>query len=282
MRELELENLAIEKQAEKYRKTRESLEKIGKAQTMGATRDILADWFPILTKSIEEEQDKMRKAGPYKSYHYETVFLSLPADKIAIITMHEALRELSKAESMLYVKLSIALGDSIQKEYIKMLKVKKYTQIKKERKLMFKEAKNNGIQEIDYTVLNKNALTTFPKLPHEDLGKIGGILLYHLIDNCKFIHQKKEIPAFLHELQVKKKNQLTGMVRCHPAILQQIELQHDLRESLHTRFMPMVIKPKPWTDYNVGGFLTQELHVLRSKGSNMQVYLYLYYNSWMY
>lgn len=60
MRELELENLAVETQAKKYKKTRENLEKIGKAQNMGATKDILASWFPQLTKSFEEEQNKMR------------------------------------------------------------------------------------------------------------------------------------------------------------------------------------------------------------------------------
>lgn len=27
---------------------------------MGATKDILASWFPQLTKSFEEEQNKMR------------------------------------------------------------------------------------------------------------------------------------------------------------------------------------------------------------------------------
>lgn len=111
----------------------------------------------------------------------------------------------------------------------------------------------------------------YPKLPHEYLGKIGGILLYHLTENCKIIYQNKEVPAFLHEYQVKKQNQLTGVIKCHPFVLQQIENEHEMRESLHTRFLPMVIKPKPWTSYNNGGFLTQEVSILRSKGSKMQI-----------
>lgn len=72
--------------------------------------------------------------------------------------MHETLKELLSNDSCNFVRLSSLLGDSVQKEYISMLKVKKYTEIKKERKLMFKRAKD-GSQDIDYSILNKNAFT---------------------------------------------------------------------------------------------------------------------------
>ncbi|KIM89933.1 hypothetical protein PILCRDRAFT_812715 [Piloderma croceum F 1598] len=72
-------------------------------------------------------------------------------------------------------------------------------------------------------------------------------------------------PAFFHSYEYSRGHKL-GVIKLNPAIANRIA-EDGLRETLHPRHLPMLVKPKPWITDEEGGYLNNKTSVMRFKDS---------------
>ena len=60
-------------------------------------------------------------------------------------------------------------------------------------------------------------------------------------------------PAFFHSYEYLRGHKL-GVIKLNPIVAERMA-KDGLRETLHPRHLPMLVKPKPWLSYNEGGYL---------------------------
>ncbi|KAH7922516.1 DNA/RNA polymerase [Leucogyrophana mollusca] len=75
-------------------------------------------------------------------------------------------------------------------------------------------------------------------------------------------------PAFYHAYEYVRGQKL-GVVRLNPVVAERIA-KDGLRETLHPRHLPMLVPPKPWVDYDKGGYLYNKSAAMRFKDSQEQ------------
>jgi DNA-directed RNA polymerase len=63
----------------------------------------------------------------------------------------------------------------------------------------------------------------------------------------------EEQPAFFHSYEYLRGHKL-GVIRLNPEVAERMS-RDGLRETLHPRHLPMLVKPKPWLSYDQGGYL---------------------------
>ncbi|EEB97159.1 hypothetical protein MPER_03573, partial [Moniliophthora perniciosa FA553] len=79
-------------------------------------------------------------------------------------------------------------------------------------------------------------------------------------------------PAFYHAY-VHQRGQKLGVIRLNPTVSDRMS-KDAVRETLHPRHLPMLIKPKPWLNYNEGGYMYNRVSAMRYKDSvEQQSYL---------
>lgn len=76
-------------------------------------------------------------------------------------------------------------------------------------------------------------------------------------------------PAFSHAYQYVRGTKL-GIIKVNPAVAERMD-SDPLRITLHPRFLPMVVKPKPWLSWNSGSYLVHSTHIMRTKDSDEQI-----------
>ncbi|EIN05775.1 DNA/RNA polymerase [Punctularia strigosozonata HHB-11173 SS5] len=82
----------------------------------------------------------------------------------------------------------------------------------------------------------------------------------------------EEHPAFYHSYEYMKGHKL-GIIRLNPVVAERMA-KDNLRDTLHPRHLPMLVKPKPWLDHNQGGYIYNKTSAMRFKESREQeVYL---------
>lgn len=63
-------------------------------------------------------------------------------------------------------------------------------------------------------------------------------------------------PAFFHSYEYSRGQKL-GVIKFNPAVAMRIA-KDDVREILHPRHLPMLVKPKPWLNHEEGGYLNNK------------------------
>lgn len=107
---------------------------------------------------------------------------------------------------------------------------------------------------------------------------IGSFLIDRLIDVAKVIRTgtnkrtgelvEEEQPAFTHSYEYVRGYKL-GIIRLNPVVAERMA-KDNIRETMHPRHLPMLIKPKPWLGYNEGGYIYNKSQVMRFKDSQEQ------------
>jgi DNA-directed RNA polymerase len=60
-------------------------------------------------------------------------------------------------------------------------------------------------------------------------------------------------PAFIHSYEYLRGSKL-GVIKLNPAVADRMA-KDSIRETIHPRHLPMLVKPKPWLSYDDGGYL---------------------------
>ena len=68
------------------------------------------------------------------------------------------------------------------------------------------------------------------------------------------VHSSEDQPAFTHSYEYVRGKKL-GIIRLNSVVGERMA-RDSIRETLHPRHLPMLVPPKPWEDYDKGGYLT--------------------------
>lgn len=109
-------------------------------------------------------------------------------------------------------------------------------------------------------------------------AKVGSFLVDALMDVAIVVRSRtikgtgevltEEQPAFFHSYEYLRGHKL-GVIRLNPEVAERMS-RDGLRETLHPRQLPMLVKPKPWLSHDQGGYLYSRSSVMRFKESQEQ------------
>ncbi len=93
--------------------------------------------------------------------------------------------------------------------------------------------------------------------------RVGSFLVDRLMDVAKVIRTgtnrrtgelvQEEQPAFSHTYEYLRGYKL-GIIKLNPVVAERMA-KDSMRDTMHPRHLPMLVKPKPWLNYNEGGYI---------------------------
>ncbi|KAI8377793.1 uncharacterized protein BYT42DRAFT_546425 [Radiomyces spectabilis] len=313
--QMELERQGYDVALQRLMHLREaSLERGDMLNAMNLTplKKTLWEWHEHLAPLIKEELERCENAGPRETERrmYGPFLKLLPPEKLSIITILELLRLHNSsgiADGMKTARAIIDVGKAVEMEY-------NATQIKKSsskllsrqqevhslfasgklfnmtlRKVHMKLAREQeSVRElIDSSdgdtggMLGADGWT--PAWPSTIRAKVGSVLTSLLIESSKIPVPSRDpetgakiieqIPAFFHTYQYVRGKRV-GIIKFSDPLTQLIS-REPLRDTLHPRLLPMIVHPRPWLSYNLGGYLMSKTTCMRIKNSPEQlVYLH--------
>lgn len=111
---------------------------------------------------------------------------------------------------------------------------------------------------------------------HAIHARVGAVLCELLLDSAKIVVQQEDTstgvsepslkPAFLRETAFAKGKQV-GVISLHPSMVE--IMTREPPSHLIAKQLPMVSKPRPWTGFTEGGYLSSDTPFLRSKTGDM-------------
>ncbi|CEL52694.1 DNA-directed RNA polymerase, mitochondrial [Rhizoctonia solani AG-1 IB] len=82
-------------------------------------------------------------------------------------------------------------------------------------------------------------------------------------------HYSEDQPAFMHSYEYIRGKKL-GVIKLNPVVGEKMA-RDSIRDTLHPRHLPMLVKPQPWEDFDKGGYLKLRSTVMRIKDSPEQL-----------
>lgn len=76
-------------------------------------------------------------------------------------------------------------------------------------------------------------------------------------------------PAFSHAYQYVRGTKL-GIIRVNPAVAERLD-NDPMHKTMHPRYLPMIVKPKPWLSWNSGCYLLHHTTLMRMRDAPEQV-----------
>ncbi|KAJ3514954.1 hypothetical protein NLJ89_g2072 [Agrocybe chaxingu] len=113
-------------------------------------------------------------------------------------------------------------------------------------------------------------------------SRVGAVLVECLMDVAEVLRTKvdpktNEIhtesqPAFFHGYEYQRGQKL-GVLKLNPIVTERMA-KDSLARTVHPRHLPMLVKPRPWLNYNDGGYIYNKCNAMRFKDSlEQEVYL---------
>ena len=297
-RQVEMEENVVDAAMDRWRAENEHMMKMGistglRTKSMGA---ILWTWHTALLAEVKKELEEIKNAfvsgdqpGNDDRMVYGPYLESVNVERISattVITTLELLVQQGITDGIWFGKLAKDIGTRLAAE----------TQAASERKRSKLRRSENGAVKQRQQVLQRlyKGDTMFkdtnnpPKVIDDPEGlkdklaewplairvQIGALLVARLLDVAKIDVSKKEIgskniksreAAFKHEIKSRKGRPL-GVITAHPELVQKL-IKEPPRYAVGAR-LPMLVPPKPWTNFREGGYLQYATPVMRSKGND--------------
>lgn len=292
-RQVKIETEAWEKAANEYRELLMDMCKQKLAPNLPYMKSLFLGWFEPLRDSIVKEQE-LCKLGKNKGT-YGPYFGQLPADMMAVITMHKMMALLmtgGDSGCARVVQAACTVGDAIEQE-VRIHKILEKTKKKgKEDKEVESEAVLKQQEQLRKTVtmlIKKQKLPAVRKIvAQQDVkswsqdakAKVGSRLIELLMQTAYIQPPVDQLengppdvrPAFVHTLKtvMKEKTKVGrryGVIQCDPLVFKGLD-----RTARHMviPYMPMLIPPVKWTGYDKGAHLFLPSYVMRTHGAKQQ------------
>jgi DNA-directed RNA polymerase len=299
----ESSDIAIEKFLESY----ESLQDMGMTHKLNFARTYMIRWFPELCRVIKMEQEKCMQpnlSGDRQSYG--PYILKLSPEKLALIALCELMkcvlksaliREEGFSESVsTYFIISKILFESIGKTVNMQLQYdQEERMIHKRIQEQMKEAQshnyNGKVMFVKRAEMMKKYATDkilkkrqSAKENEESMSKtiqyqVGALLTFFIKETAKIKNLNGEVDNLIslsyNNLKEKSKgvNKVVGVCKINEdfmlSVVRDIEKQDSLYIQLE-RSLPMIYKPAPWVDAEIGGYYQKPTNVMRVENSYLQ------------
>lgn len=294
-RQRSIEENSVEVAVDRWRKADEELRKIG-IHTSLQSKPLTAlmwKWYEALLPVLEAELAECRKLlskpttrRDHDRYHYGPYLELLPISKVAALTILHTVTQMpqnrrdkrSATEKYRFEqklgRLTTSLAGAIRDECVLESSKTKSVQQKGNR-----SRSNFGSKQLRRTKKAKKAskaeqkkqeLMASLEWPQDTKVQFGAMLVAKLLETAQLPvtrphpRTKEKItqmqPAFLHRVQYEHGKRV-GMLVANPALMKKFESE-PLGSFLAKR-MPMVVEPKPWTEWANGGYIHYSNPVLR-------------------
>ncbi|KAK9700271.1 hypothetical protein RND81_08G228700 [Saponaria officinalis] len=297
-RQIKLETESWQQAANEYRELLADMCKHSLAPNLPYVKALFLGWFEPLRDSIMEDQELIRQGKSRAAYG--PYFDLLPADMMAIITMHKLMGMLMTGSGhgdAKVVHAACAIGEAIEQE----VRIHRFLEKKKKKKGDKVKNADEGVpgdEVLKQQQLRKNVDSLIKKQKRrqalqiitsndemkswgtETRAKVGSRLIELLIKTA-FIQppasQSAEDfpnirPAFVHSLRnvgpdSKKTSRRYGVIACDPQVIKGLE---KTPRHIVISYMPMLVPPEKWTGYDRGAYLVLRSFVMRTHGSKHQ------------
>ncbi|QRW12717.1 DNA-dependent RNA polymerase [Ceratobasidium sp. AG-Ba] len=305
-RQVKLEESAIETTVERLRHEMEKLDKLelGAASMMknASLQTWMCQWMKATEESlvtdIEEqavkEQGRVSTSNPVDAPLTPFLRLLHPS-KLAVITILELMRLHGTggvAEGMKTGRALVSVGKAVEvecravwgrKQRRAMIdKDKENTKDKGKGKKSEKDTEEKVESEAPVDLVESNHLGNLvagmPEWTQVVRVRLGSFLVDRLMANATVTrkgvdsagnHVEEVQPAFTHGYEYIRGKKL-GVIRLNPMVNERMA-RDSVRETIHPRHLPMLVKPRPWEDYDKGGYLTLKSMMMRVKDSFEQL-----------
>lgn len=292
---MKIETEAWESAAKEYSELLADMCERKLAPNLPYVKSLFLGWFEPLRDQILVEQERCRDA--LKKPAVAPYFDRLPADMMAVITMHKLMSLLMTAGGgdgcVRVVQAACQIGEAIEQE----VRIHKF--LEKTRKRSDKDRKNE-VEPVtkDQEVLRKKVTTLMKKQKlgqvrkivrgqddskpwgQDNQAKVGSRLIELLMETAYIqppVNQSADDPpdirpAFVHSLknvtvEQQKLAKRYGVIECDPLVRQGLD-----RTARHMvmPYMPMLVPPLNWTGYDKGAHLILPSYIMRTHGAKQQ------------
>lgn len=301
MRQLQIERDATDAAVARWKIEDEKLQEMGIHGTLMSkpVQALMWQWHSALLPRIKKEQAKTKEVltspGPDNQndprHHYGPYLELCKPEKLAAITITRVIQSIARNEretttGLKVTNLAMSIGEAIRAEAHTDAVHKYVGQRKKERRLARRAMLDSlSLQQqpnINADPLLNNTSTSGSLEPHlrKDIPttiklRLGSMLLEQFLQSA-FITLTIEDPksgkrltsnqaAFHHHVGFSN-GKRTGWIMAHQEILS--KLVRDSTHSIQSSKLPMVFEPKPWTDFEEGGYYTSPTSVIRTKNAD--------------
>lgn len=290
MRQRKLETDAVQSAIDRWRRESEKMKNAHIDQSAQKLGPILWEWQQQLSAKLKFELDNMANAGKSTGQAEETrgcyvaYLKALKPEKLAAVTILSTLSTMNKfgvEKGIRLGNLVLFLGQAVQEEVTaQRIESKKPYKHSPRRSQMVEKLLSNRKSKVGRIIWQAHVdelQETSPDIvwPTGTEAGVGAFLVSILLDVAK-VRAEKEHPqtkekfvslqsAYQHTYQLEKGRRI-GYVHLNPVIAEKI--RREPVGDLIAKHLPMVSKPKPWTGFRTGGFLTQKTCALRVKSSD--------------
>ncbi|KAB5544703.1 hypothetical protein DKX38_012815 [Salix brachista] len=303
-RQIKMETEAWEQAAQEYQEMLEDMCEQKLAPNLPYVKSLFLGWFEPLRDAIVAEQELCKRN---LRVSHRAHFSDLPADMMAVITMHKLMGLLMTGNggsaSIRVVQAASVVGEAIEHEG----RIHKFLEKTKKRKNVedkISEVKSDAAIEEgkkltkEQEKLRKKVTTLIKKqkvqqvrrivkghgdsLPwgQEEHCKVGSRLIQLMIETAYIQPPIDQIgdgppdirPAFVHTLKTitkdtQKSSRRYGVIECDPLVRKGLEKS---ARHMVIPYMPMLVPPLNWTGYDQGAHLFLPSYVMRIHGSKQQ------------
>jgi len=232
----------------------------------------LEEDIPVLIKGEDRHPSYSGSTSERKPTQPLGPFLSLMTpEKLSLITIHEIMRLQGSggvADGMKTARGLISVGSAVELEY--------KAQLCKENNLpvptITRAGESGYFSRYSYRALHARRVTARKYTENAEEWtsdwtqvvrvRVGSFLVDRLMDVAKVIRTgtnkrtgepvEEEQPAFLHSYEYLRGFKL-GVIKLNPAVAERM-VKDSIRDTMHPRHLPMLVNPKPWLNYNEGGY----------------------------
>ncbi|KAJ4001173.1 DNA/RNA polymerase [Lentinula boryana] len=251
------------------------------------------DWHTKLQDRLNEEIQNIKLIEDKKEDRLQlSPYLSLvKPERLSLITIFEIMRLQGSggvSEGMKTTRALIAVGKAVENEYKAQICKKNNIDLP-----TIGRVGNNGyFSNLGYNSLLERRIVAARHMSDGEAwtaawtqatrAKIGGILVECLMDVAKVTRSAThkvtnevltEVQPAFHHTYEHSRGQKLGVIRLNPVVSERLS-NDNVRDTIHPRHLPMLVKPKPWLGLKKGGYMFSEVSAMRFKESvEQQSYL---------
>lgn len=293
-RQVKVETEAWNEAAKEYQELLADMCEQKLAPNLPYMKSLFLGWFEPLKDAIKADQDfaKVMKNRPV----YASCFEQLPADMMAVITMHKLMGLLmtgTGSGSVTVVQAACQIGEAMEHE----AKIRRFLEKSKKKPAMNSNDEDDvakAQQRLAKKVTNLMKKQKVQKVREIVKGqddskpwgqdnqvKVGCRLIQLLMETAYIQPPADQSadgppdirPAFIHTQETVCKDSLKGIrrrygvIQCDPLVRKGLE---KTARHMVIPYMPMLVPPLNWTGYNKGAYLFLPSYMMRTHGVRQQ------------
>lgn len=288
-RQRQIESDSLQSALDRWRQEFKNNQEAGLDLSGGGKRvsTVMHQWHTELVARLREELKlvdeseghPIRTRDQKERCEYGVYLRCLDVDRLAALTILAAISTFGRGGMDKGLKLSAivsTIGKDLQDELIAETTLKKQPDAHARRKKALKEIfstrkQKEGRMRWQNLVQNMQEEDSGIVWPPRVVAKVGAVLMSLLFEVAKAPvttedpNTKRQVvtlhPAFQHAYQVSW-GKRSGLIHLHPSIVHMVAKEP--ASDLLARHLPMVSKPKPWTDVKDGGYFLYKSNIVRS------------------